>query len=128
MRGQRVIAPLAALAGLMAVACGAFGAHALADPSAKAWLETGARYQFLHAMACFASISMAHWGAPRARFAPPFFLAGMIFFCGALYGLALGGPRWLGAVAPIGGVSFMIGWALLAWAALSLPKSSRDGQ
>ncbi len=126
MRGQRIVAVLAALAGLMAVACGAFGAHAIVAPAAKAGLETGAKYQFMHAMACFAAISMAHWGAPSSRFAPPFFLGGMIFFCGALYGLALGGPRWLGAVAPIGGLSFMIGWALLAWAATGLPKSSGD--
>ena len=45
------------------------------------------------------------------------FVAGMVLFSGSLYLLALGGPRWLGAVAPVGGLSFLVGWALLAWAA-----------
>jgi uncharacterized membrane protein YgdD (TMEM256/DUF423 family) len=47
-----------------------------------------------------------------------FFLIGIILFPGALYGLALNGPRWLGAVAPIGGLAFIAGWLSLAWAAL----------
>jgi uncharacterized membrane protein YgdD (TMEM256/DUF423 family) len=121
MPNQRPFAFLAALCGLLSVGLGAFAAHAITDPQAKAWLETGAKYQFMHAMAVFASITMAHWGARGTHWAPPFFFVGIIFFCGALYGLSFGGPRWLGAVAPIGGMSFMIGWALLAKCALSLP-------
>jgi len=53
----------------------------------------------------------------RARLAPAFFLSGVVFFSGSLYAMAFGAPRWLGAITPIGGVLFLIGWAILAWAA-----------
>ena len=106
----------AALSGFACVAIGAFGAHALHDARAKALIETGVRYHMLHTMAVFAAISIVNWGGPRARFAPPFFLAGIMLFCGSLYALALGAPRWAGAITPIGGVSFLIGWLILAWA------------
>jgi uncharacterized membrane protein YgdD (TMEM256/DUF423 family) len=105
---------VAALAGFLGVAFGAFGAHAVSDPQAKAWMDLGARYQLTHTLAIFAAIAMGAWGANAARFAPPFFAAGIVIFCGSLYGLALGAPRWFGAITPIGGLAFLIGWAILA--------------
>jgi uncharacterized membrane protein YgdD (TMEM256/DUF423 family) len=80
----------------------------------------------MHSIATFACATFMQVGARRARFAPAFFHSGIVFFCGSLYAMALGGPSILGAVTPIGGVLFLIGWAVLAWAALSVdpPKSS----
>lgn len=108
---------LAAISGLLGVAFGAFGAHGVADPAAKEWLKTGAQYQFVHALAALAAAVFVAHGARLARFAPAFFLAGTLLFSGSLYAMALGGPRVLGAVTPLGGLSFMIGWAVLAWSA-----------
>jgi uncharacterized membrane protein YgdD (TMEM256/DUF423 family) len=109
---------LAALSGLMAVAAGAFGAHAAADPQAKSWLQTGAQYQIVHALAVFACLAVqrAH-PAQAAGWAAWLFLAGGLIFGGSLYLMALTGVRALGAVTPIGGLLLMGGWAALAWAA-----------
>jgi uncharacterized membrane protein YgdD (TMEM256/DUF423 family) len=117
---MRVWLTFAAVLGLLCVAVGAFGAHALADPRAQAWARTGAEYGFIHVLASFACLPLVRAGAVRARFAPPAFLAGAAIFLGTLAGLALGGPLWLGAITPIGGVLFMIGWGVLAWAARGL--------
>lgn len=108
---------LAALNGFLAVAFGAFAAHGVQDPKAQDWLRTGSTYAFMHTMAVFGCAILMQLGARRARLAPAFFLAGVAVFSGSLYAMALGAPRWLGAITPIGGVSFLIGWALLAWAA-----------
>ncbi|HEX2558506.1 DUF423 domain-containing protein [Phenylobacterium sp.] len=108
---------LAAVLGLLAVAGGAFGAHGVADPKAKSWLQTGAEYALVHVLASFACGILAQFGARRPGLAAAFFLAGVALFSGSLFVMALGGPRWLGAVTPVGGLSFMIGWAALAWAA-----------
>ena len=108
---------LAAVSGFIAVAMGAFAAHGMSDPVARDWLKTGASYQFMHAMTTFACATFMNIGAKRARFAPAFFLGGSVLFSGSLYAMALGAPRWLGAVTPLGGLSFLAGWAILAWAA-----------
>ena len=108
---------LAAIGGLVAVAVGAFAAHGVADPGAKELLKTGATYGFMHTLATFACATFMQVGARRARFAPAFFLTGVVLFSGSLYALAFGAPRWVGAVTPIGGLSFLAGWAVLAWAA-----------
>jgi uncharacterized membrane protein YgdD (TMEM256/DUF423 family) len=110
----RIWLVLAALAGLLCVAFGAFAAHGIDDPKAQEWLRTGALYGFVHVLAVFAAVNLP---APRARFAPPILLAGFALFSGSLWALALGAPRVLGAVTPIGGLCFMAGWAVLAWAA-----------
>ncbi len=102
---------LAALAGLACVAFGAFAAHGISDPKAQGWLRTGAEYGFVHVLATFAAVWL------KSRFAPPVFLAGVVLFSGSLWAMALGAPSLLGAVTPLGGVAFMIGWALLAWTA-----------
>lgn len=108
---------LAAALGFLSVALGAFAAHGLADPRAQAWMRTGAEYGFVHVLASLACLPVMQAGARRARFAPPFFLAGAAIFAGTLAAMALGGPLWLGAVTPIGGLLFLIGWGVLAWAA-----------
>jgi uncharacterized membrane protein YgdD (TMEM256/DUF423 family) len=109
---------LAALGGFVAVAVGAFAAHGMADdPRAQELLRTGAMYGFMHTMATFASATFMQVGARRARFAPAFFLIGVVLFSGSLYALAFGAPRWVGAITPFGGLSFLAGWAVLAWAA-----------
>ena len=117
---------LAALWGLMAVAAGAFGAHAAPDPQAKAWLQTGAHYQLTHALAVFACLAVqrAYAGAPAAGVAAWLFLAGGLVFAGSLYLMAATGARALGAVTPIGGLLLLAGWATLAWAAFTGSRSA----
>ncbi|HEY0970641.1 MAG TPA: DUF423 domain-containing protein [Gemmatimonadales bacterium] len=113
---------LGAISAGLAVAAGAFGAHALrARLSAGdlAVFETAVRYQMYHALALLAVAWVAQQvpGAlPRA--AGWLFVAGTVVFSGSLYTLVLAGQRWLGAVTPIGGVAFLAGWACLAAAAL----------
>lgn len=117
---------MAAVSGLMAVAVGAFAAHGIDDPKAAEWLRTGAQYQFMHAMATFACATFMNIGALRARLAPAFFLAGAVIFSGSLYAMAMGAPRFLGAVTPIGGVLFLIGWGILAWSAGTIDQDRRS--
>lgn len=108
---------LAAVSGFVAVAVGAFAAHGVSDPKAQEWLRTGAMYGFMHTMATLACATFMNIGARRARLAPPFFLSGVVLFSGSLYAMALGAPRWLGMVTPIGGLMFLIGWGILILAA-----------
>lgn len=102
---------LAALSGAMAVAAGAFGAHG-ASGDAVEWLKTGGHYQLIHAVAALVAAQMRATGAGWC------FVVGGAVFAGSLYLMALGLPRWLGAVTPIGGLLLIIGWLWLAWAAL----------
>jgi uncharacterized membrane protein YgdD (TMEM256/DUF423 family) len=112
------------LAGL-AVALGAFGAHALKarlDPDMLANFETGARYQMYHALALLAvAWAVARWpGVSLPPLAGWLFVAGIVLFSGSLYLMALTGMRWLGAVTPVGGAAFLAGWVCLilgAWRA-----------
>jgi uncharacterized membrane protein YgdD (TMEM256/DUF423 family) len=119
---ERTFFLLGALSAGVAVAAGAFGAHGLrarVTPELLAVFDTGARYQMYHALALLAvAWAASRWpgGAPAA--AGWLFVAGTVLFSGSLYLLVLGGPRWLGAVTPVGGLCFLAGWALLAWAAL----------
>jgi len=120
----RIWMTLAALSGLVAVAAGAFGAHGASDLQAKAWLQTGAQYQLIHALAVFACFALWRLGAGSAQVAAWLFLAGGFIFAGTLYGMALGGPRVLGAVTPIGGVLMILAWAVLAWSAAMGARST----
>jgi uncharacterized membrane protein YgdD (TMEM256/DUF423 family) len=119
---ERTFAVLGALSGLVGVAAGAFGAHALRArlaPDLLAVFHTGAQYQMYHALALLAAgWACARWPGGAAEGAGWCFLAGTLLFSGSLYALALSGVRALGAVTPIGGVAFLAGWACLAWAAL----------
>ena len=108
---MRLIMVLAALAGLASVGFGAFGAHGAADPKAQEWLRTGAQYGLVHSLAVFATAWLG------SRWAGILFLAGVVVFGGTLCAMALGAPRWFGAITPLGGLSLMAGWAAVAWAA-----------
>jgi uncharacterized membrane protein YgdD (TMEM256/DUF423 family) len=116
----------AVLAGL-AVALGAFGAHGLRNHLSAADLatfDTGARYQMYHGLALLAVAWVAAKAPSRATDVAGWaFVAGTVVFSGSLYLLTLGGLRWMGAVAPLGGGSFLVGWGALAFAARRLPTS-----
>lgn len=101
---------LAALSGALAVGAGAFGAHG-AHGDAADWLKTGAQYQMAHALAALVAVQMG------ARGPAWLFVAGGALFAGTLYLMALGLPRWLGAVTPVGGLLLIAGWLWLAWKA-----------
>lgn len=121
METTRLFAGLGALLALLAVALGAFGAHALRaslSPQDLATFETGVRYQMYHALALLAVAgAVARWPGSTAAVAGWLFVVGIVVFSGSLYVLVLTGQRWLGAVTPLGGLAFLAGWALLAWAA-----------
>lgn len=107
------------ISAFIAVAAGAFGAHALRAriaPDLLAVFETGNRYQMYHALALFAVATLAARLTDPAlpRLAGWLFLAGTVLFSGSLYALALTGTRWLGAITPLGGLCFLGGWAVLA--------------
>lgn len=103
-----MLAILAALSGAMAVAAGAFGAHG-ASGDAVEWLKTGGHYQLVHAVAALVALRM------EARGPAWLFVAGGAVFAGTLYLMAIGAPRWLGAITPIGGALLIGGWLWLAW-------------
>lgn len=104
--------------GAMAVACGAFGAHILRDtlsPGQMQTFETAARYHLVHALAIVAAgIVFELWPSRAHLFAARGFALGTLLFSGSLYTIALGGPRFLGAITPLGGLCFIVGWLLLA--------------
>jgi uncharacterized membrane protein YgdD (TMEM256/DUF423 family) len=107
-----------ALLGGIAVAAGAFGAHALRSrlsPADLATFETAARYQMYHALALLA-VGLLTTRGVAASPSGWSFLIGIVLFSGSLYLLTLGGLRWMGAVTPMGGVAFLAGWVLLGWA------------
>lgn len=113
-----------AVSGFVAVACGAFGAHGLkarVPEQALAWWNTGAHYHLAHALALVA-VGLLRLQSGRVDAPGWAFLAGSVIFSGTLYAMALGAPRWLGAVTPIGGVLLLAGWALLAWAARDMHR------
>ncbi|HLV27980.1 MAG TPA: DUF423 domain-containing protein [Burkholderiaceae bacterium] len=112
---------------MLGVGTGAFGAHGLrahVGPDMLAVWQTAVLYQFVHALGLLAVAALSSRLHPRlASWATLFLLAGILIFSGSLYALVLSDVRALGAITPIGGVSFMIGWALLAWAAVRGPKN-----
>ena len=105
----------------LGVALGAFAAHglrAVLDQNALAWWQTAVQYQMWHA------IGLIALGAARfSRSVLPALLlaAGTVIFAGTLYAMALGGPRWLGAITPIGGSLMIAGWLVFAWRVLRSP-------
>ena len=121
---RRTWTTLAALSGFLSVGFGAFGAHGVSDPLAKELLRTGSTYEMTHALAVLVCAALISSGAPKARHAPAFFLAGSLLFSGSLYAMALGAPKLLGAVTPIGGFLFLIGWGVLAWAAWKMDQTT----
>jgi uncharacterized membrane protein YgdD (TMEM256/DUF423 family) len=115
---ERLFVTLAALSGLIAVAAGAFGAHALRErlsPEYLAVFETAARYQMYHALALLAvAWASTRWPGSLVQWSGWLFIIGTVLFSGTLYALALSGVRWLGAITPFGGLAFMAGWLCLA--------------
>ena len=119
---SRYFGTLAALSAFIAVAAGAFGAHALKErlsPDLLAVFETAARYQMYHAIALFVAAWLAQQAEPciwavRAGWC---FVLGTVLFSCSLYALALSGVRGLGAITPLGGIAFLAGWICLALAA-----------
>jgi len=118
---DRQLFRLGALSAFLAVAAGAFGAHALRarlDPAMLLVFETGARYQMYHALGLMAAAwAVTRWPGKLASAAGWCFVAGTILFSGSLYAIALTGQRALGAITPLGGVAFLSGWGCLALAA-----------
>ncbi|MEM7128329.1 MAG: DUF423 domain-containing protein [Chloroflexota bacterium] len=118
---EKMFFMLASIFAGLAVALGAFGAHALTgriEPSLIETFETGARYHFYHALALVAvAVVIGRW--PEASLAPLagwLFVVGILLFSGSLYALALSGIRILGAITPLGGLAFIGGWICLALA------------
>jgi len=128
---ERFLFTAGSVAALLAVALGAFGAHALRDrlpPDLLAVFETGVRYHFYHALGLLAAAyASARWPEGAAGIAGWLFLAGIVLFSGSLYLLAVTGTRWLGAITPLGGLAFIAGWAALAWTAWTATSSGRVG-
>lgn len=103
---------LVGLAGTTAVGLGAFGAHALRGIVDEAGLQvwhTAVQYHFWHALALFVAVVGLAPGRARTV-AIALFAVGIVLFSGSLYALALGAPRWTGAITPLGGVAFIVGW------------------
>lgn len=118
----RIIAAGALLAGL-GVVLGAFGAHGLKErltPDLMAIYQTAVQYHFYHAFGLLMLGLFVAWRGDSglATGAAWAFALGILLFSGSLYLLAFTGAKWLGAITPIGGLAFIVGWALFAWAAL----------
>ena len=115
---DKTFAVAGSLSAFLAVAAGAFGAHALrsrVSPDMLAVFETGARYQMYHALALLAvAWAVGRWPVPAIRAAGWLFLGGTVLFSGSLYALSLTGVKWLGAITPLGGVLFLGGWLAFA--------------
>ena len=108
---ERTLLYVAAVAGGLGVAAGAFGSHWLdLDPAAQNTYDIASRYHLIHAVALLicaaASDRVCRWSGWLFAF-------GIVLFCGSLYALAVGGPGWLGPVTPVGGLAFVAGWILL---------------
>ncbi|WP_018872960.1 DUF423 domain-containing protein [Thioalkalivibrio sp. ALJ16] len=122
--GEPLIRPLIVIGALLAgvaVVLGAFGAHALQErlsASALATWHTGVQYHFIHALALLLVAALwSHLAPGWASASAVAFVIGIVLFSGSLYALGLGAPRVLGAIAPLGGTAFILGWVGLAIAA-----------
>ena len=120
---DRVFLGVGAVSAGLAVALGAFAAHGLRarlSPEALQTFETGARYHMYHALALLAvAWALTRWPGPAVHAAGWLFIAGTVLFSGSLYLLATTGVRALGAITPLGGFAFILGWLALAWGAWS---------
>lgn len=126
MPQPRLLLLFCALSGFLTVALGAFGAHALAaslTPKMQATYQTAVEYQGLHTLAAFA-IALLSLHYPANRWLPRagwLMLLGVLLFSGSLYLLVLTGTRTVALITPFGGLTLLLGWALLAFAVLRLP-------
>lgn len=112
---DRVFFVAGAAFALIGVAAGAFGAHFLSAriPADRlVTFETGVRYQMYHALALLALAGVwTRWPVALLQTAGWLMIAGILIFSGSLYALTFGAPRWFGAITPLGGLSFLSGWA-----------------
>ena len=119
---DRTFLLLGAVAAFLAVTLGAFGAHGLRarlSPEMMAVFQTGVQYHMAHALALIlVSAIMGRMAGWLIQTAGWLFVAGIVLFSGSLYALAISGVTILGAITPIGGLCFLIGWACLAFAAI----------
>jgi len=117
----RALVVVAALILMIGVAAGAFGAHGLkriVDADMLAIWHTAVLYQLVHGLGMLLLALLAtQIGAPLLGMAGAVMLAGVLIFSGSLYVLVLTGTKWLGAITPVGGMAFIIAWAMVAWAA-----------
>lgn len=117
MSTSRLFMILGSASAFLAVAAGAFGAHALRarlTPNLLTVFETGARYQMYHALALLVvAWAVDRWGGGMMVWSGWSFVVGTVLFSGSLYALALTGVRGFGAVTPLGGIAFLVGWLLL---------------
>jgi len=108
-----------AIAAFIAVALGAFGAHSLKtklSPDMLNIFEIGVRYQMYHALGLIAvAWATTRWPEANLNAAGWAFIVGIVVFSGSLYLLSATDIRWLGAITPLGGLAFLIGWAILIW-------------
>ena len=129
-RSCQTLIAVGSLLAALAVAAGAFGAHILksiVDPPMLAVFETAARYQMYHALGMIAvGLAGQVFGSPQIVRAGWCFAAGVLLFCGSLYGVSLLGIRWLGAMTPIGGLAFITGWSLLGWSIWREKRATPD--
>jgi uncharacterized membrane protein YgdD (TMEM256/DUF423 family) len=117
-----ILIAAAGISGFLAVAAGAFGAHALKDslsPDLARIYETAVLYHLIHSVALLGIVPLARAGLPLAGPAGIAFAIGIVVFSGSLYALALTGARGLGAITPIGGVAFLAAWGMLVWTGLT---------
>jgi len=121
--GARIFLATGGVAAILAVALGAFGAHALKSrlaPEMLAVWHTGIEYHLFHSLGLVAAGLVAAQlpESSLIRWAGWAMLAGILLFSGSLYALALSGERWVGAITPIGGLAFLAAWALFVAAVL----------
>lgn len=116
---ERLFFLVGSISALIAVGLGAFAAHGLKgrlSPEMLNAFEVGVRYQMYHALALLAvAWALSRWPRAEITVAGWLFIAGTIIFSGSLYLLSLTGVRWIGAITPIGGVAFLLGWLSLVW-------------
>jgi len=117
MTNPRYLPALAALNAIVALGFGTFAAHAIKEPQAREWITTGVMFQLPHVAAVFGLIAWRD--SRRVRVGVWAVSIGSLVFAAALDALALGAPRWVAALAPIGGSMMLLGWLWLLFTALS---------
>ncbi|SMF12318.1 Uncharacterized membrane protein YgdD, TMEM256/DUF423 family [Alteromonadaceae bacterium Bs31] len=123
MTFQKIFLLVGTAGAALAVVLGAFGAHGLKGSLSEALLnayQTGVQYQFYHSLALLLVAILLRQGLEGTWIlvSGALFIAGLLFFSGSLYALALGGPRWLGPITPLGGLMFIAAWCSLFIAVL----------
>ena len=116
----KIVLMISALSGMLAVGLGAFGAHALKERLSINGLEstyqTAVQYHFYHTLALLVvGLLLIKYPNQWLNFSSYSTMAGIILFSGSLYALAISGVRWLGAITPLGGLCFILGWIFLLW-------------